>query len=148
MKILIRGYIILVSLLSYSGILMAYEGACYCGKIKFKTIGEPIFTQYCHCHKCREIASQSSNKVDKAGFSHTAAYLAKNFKIVCGQEFINVIVRNNSNLICCKMCKSLIYGMSQDLKNQSGIGLNVNNFIFLGELPASFKSDKHIWYQE
>ncbi len=33
-----------------------YLGKCHCGTIAFECEGDPIFTQYCHCNKCREIA--------------------------------------------------------------------------------------------
>ena len=35
------------------------------------------------------------------------------------------------------------------LRSRVGIGVNVNDINFLdGVLPETFKSDKHIWYQE
>lgn len=40
-----------------------YSGECYCGVVKFYCDGDPFFTQYCHCNKCREIASQSKRDI-------------------------------------------------------------------------------------
>ena len=124
-----------------------YKGQCYCGAVKFKTLGEPLFTQYCHCEKCREIASQSQRTSDKIGYNFTAAYLTDKFNITKGKDDLETIARNNSNLLLCRKCKSLIYGISQDPSKQGGIGINVNNFDFGGDLPDTFKADKHIWYQ-
>ncbi|MDF3011066.1 MAG: glutathione-dependent formaldehyde-activating, partial [Burkholderiales bacterium] len=31
----------------------AYEGACFCGTVKFVVTGEPAAMGYCHCTSCR-----------------------------------------------------------------------------------------------
>lgn len=124
-----------------------YIGSCFCGNIQFKTEGDPLFTQHCHCEKCREIAALSQRTDDKIGYSFTAAYLAEKFKIIRGKSQLKMLQRNHSDLLLCSTCKSLIYGISQDPAKQAGIGINVNNFNFDNTLPPSFKPDKHIWYQ-
>lgn len=30
-----------------------YEGACFCGAVRFKVTGEPAAAGYCHCDSCR-----------------------------------------------------------------------------------------------
>ncbi|MGE5640023.1 MAG: GFA family protein, partial [Clostridia bacterium] len=30
-----------------------YEGACFCGTVKFTVSGEPAAAGYCHCDDCR-----------------------------------------------------------------------------------------------
>ncbi len=127
---------------------MHYKGRCHCGSIQFETKGDPLFTQYCHCSKCRTVASDSENPADKMGYSFTAAYLTENFKITDGEDKLTSIVRNNARLYLCPQCKVLIYGMSEDPGKQAGIGINVNNFQLGEDTPASFRPVRHIWYQD
>lgn len=126
---------------------MDYEGECYCGTIHFKTEGEPLFTQYCHCNKCRSMASNSENPADKKGYGFTAAYLTKRFHITQGEDKLISMVRNNARLYLCPKCHSLIYGISEDPAKQAGIGINANNFQLPKELPTSFMPVRHIWYE-
>lgn len=123
-----------------------YTGKCFCGAIHIKTMGEPLFTQHCHCEKCREVSSDSQNPQDKIGYSYTAAYLTKHFQMTSGQDQLEALERINSILYRCSQCKSLIYGISQDPSLQAGIGVNANNFVFKQERPSSFLPDKHIYY--
>lgn len=126
-----------------------YYGQCYCGAVKFNVSSEPLFTQYCHCNKCREVASLSKREADKLGYNFTAAFLTQHFQITDGKEHLTILPRNNSNLMLCQSCNSLLYGISMDEDKQAGIGVNANNFIFSEkELPASFQPDKHIYYAE
>jgi hypothetical protein len=124
-----------------------YNGQCGCGAVKFETAGDPLFTQHCHCEKCREIAALSPRDTDKSGYSFTAAYLTDKFNITQGKNHLETVVRNSSDLFLCGQCKSLIYGISQDPNKQGGIGVNVSNFDFGSEVPKTFKPDKHIWYE-
>ena len=123
-----------------------YHGQCSCGTVKFLCTGTPIFTQYCHCNKCREIASLSEKASDKSGYSYTAAYLTDKFSILSGQNKLDELIRNTAKLLLCSDCKSLIYGISLDPAKQGGIGINVNNFDFHKTIPESFKPVRHIWY--
>ncbi|CEK10374.1 GFA family protein [Legionella hackeliae] len=123
-----------------------YSGGCYCGAVKFYCDSAPFFTQYCHCNKCREVASQSKRESDKQGYSWTAGYLLASFKIIAGIDNLDAIIKNHAKLLLCKSCHSLIYGISLDPNMQEGIGINVNNFYFIGSIPESFKPVRHIWY--
>jgi len=123
-----------------------YLGECHCGTVKFHCDGDPFFTQYCHCNKCREVASQSSRDADKQGYAWTAGYLTTRFKITSGLDNLDEMNRNNAKLLLCKSCHSFIYGISLDSNKQAGIGINANNFHFKGEIPESFAPVRHIWY--
>ncbi len=123
-----------------------YLGACHCGAVQFSCEGNPFFTQYCHCNKCREIASLSRRENDRVGYAFTAGYLTSSFNILTGSDNLDEVVRNNSKLLLCKSCHSLIFGISQDTDKQAGIGINVNNFRFTNSIPESFKPVRHIWY--
>lgn len=123
-----------------------YLGECYCGAIKFYCNGDPFFTQYCHCNKCRDVASQSKRAADKQGYAWTAGYLTSSFKIISGINNLDEIIKNNAKLLLCKLCHGLIYGISLDPNKQAGIGVNVNNFQFTGAIPEAFKPVRHVWY--
>jgi len=123
-----------------------YLGECYCGAIKFYCDGDPFFTQYCHCNKCREIASLSRRVNDKLGYAFTAGYLTSSFNIMSGSDNLDEVIRNNAKLLLCNSCHSLIYGISQDPNKQAGIGVNANNFHFTSSIPDSFRPVRHIWY--
>jgi hypothetical protein len=123
-----------------------YTGECDCGAVQFVCEGEPLFTQYCHCNKCREIASLSKRDADKLGYAYTAAYLTPNFNIISGRAHLDEIIRNNAKLLLCKSCHGLIYGISLEKIKQAGLGINANNFDFRNAIPESFKPVRHVWY--
>jgi len=123
-----------------------YNGECDCGAVKFVCDGEPLFTQYCHCNKCREIAASSTRNADKSGYGYTAAYLLSHFNIISGADNLDQIPKTSANHLLCKNCHCLIYGISLDPDKQSGIGINANNFSFRETMPESFKPVRHVWY--
>ena len=57
------------------------------------------------------------------------------------------VIKNNAKLFLCKICHSLVYGISLDPDKQGGVGINVNNFYFSGSIPECFKPVRHIWYE-
>lgn len=121
-----------------------YLGKCQCGTIEFQCEGEPLFTQYCHCNKCREVMAQSQRAEDRQGYAFTAAYLTNNFKITKGEDQLEDVIRNHAKLLLCPTCQSQIYGISLDPALQAGIGINANNFV--KPLSDAFKPVRHIWY--
>jgi hypothetical protein len=53
---------------------MKVEGGCYCGAIRYRVEGEPLFKGQCHCRECQYIAGGSPNMVlgmQESGFSYT-----------------------------------------------------------------------------
>jgi len=53
---------------------MEVEGGCYCGAVRYKASGDPLFKGQCHCRECQYISGGSPNlvmAVPKAGFSYT-----------------------------------------------------------------------------
>lgn len=53
---------------------MEIEGGCYCGALRFKATGDPLFRGQCHCRECQYIAGGHPNVVmgmPDGGFVYT-----------------------------------------------------------------------------
>jgi hypothetical protein len=50
------------------------EGGCYCGGVRYRAEGDPLFRGQCFCRECQHIAGGSANLVmgmGEAGFAYT-----------------------------------------------------------------------------
>lgn len=53
---------------------MIVEGGCYCGAVRYKAEGEPLFKGQCHCRECQYFSGGSPNMVmgmPESGFGYT-----------------------------------------------------------------------------
>ena len=53
---------------------MKIEGGCYCGALRYKAEGDPMFKGQCHCRECQYFSGGQSNVIiamPNAGFSYT-----------------------------------------------------------------------------
>lgn len=53
---------------------MIIEGGCYCGSVRYRAEGEPLFRLQCHCRECQYISGGGPNVVmgmPAPGFSYT-----------------------------------------------------------------------------
>ncbi len=53
---------------------MEVEGGCYCGTVRYKAEGDPLFKGQCYCRECQHIAGGSPNVVmgmQAARFAYT-----------------------------------------------------------------------------
>jgi hypothetical protein len=53
---------------------MEIEGGCYCGAVRYKVEGDPLFKGQCHCRECQYISGGSPNVVmgmPEVGFAYT-----------------------------------------------------------------------------
>lgn len=53
---------------------MEVEGGCYCGSLRYRVKGDPLFQGQCHCRECQYISGGSPNvvmAVPETGFAYT-----------------------------------------------------------------------------
>ena len=53
---------------------MAVEGGCYCGAVRYRADGDPMFKGQCHCRECQYISGGHPNVVmgfSDGGFSYS-----------------------------------------------------------------------------
>jgi hypothetical protein len=53
---------------------MKIEGGCYCGALRYKAEGDPMFKGQCHCRECQYFSGGQPNVIvamPGAGFSYT-----------------------------------------------------------------------------
>ena len=53
---------------------MNVEGGCYCGALRYRAEGEPVFKGQCHCRECQYLTGGHPNLVmgmAEAGFAYT-----------------------------------------------------------------------------
>ena len=53
---------------------MEIQGGCYCGALRYRATGDPLFKGQCHCRECQYISGGSPNVVmgmSESGFAYT-----------------------------------------------------------------------------
>jgi hypothetical protein len=53
---------------------MKIEGGCYCGAVRYRAEGDPMFRGQCHCRECQYISGGAPNLVmgvPESGFAYT-----------------------------------------------------------------------------
>ncbi|HZT21085.1 MAG TPA: GFA family protein [Dongiaceae bacterium] len=56
-------------------------GRCFCGDVRYRVIGEPIWVSHCHCESCRRATS--------AAFASFAGFERGRFEIIAGDPAIH-----------------------------------------------------------
>ena len=53
---------------------MKLEGGCYCGSLRYRADGDPLFKGQCHCRECQYISGGHPNAImamPEGGFTYT-----------------------------------------------------------------------------
>ena len=111
----------------------SYEGACFCGKIRFTVSGEPAAMGYCHCTSCRH---WSAGPVNAFTLWQPAA-----LRITRGEESISSYSKSaNSVRKWCRECGGHLF------TDHPQWGL-VD--VYAAEIPGfPFKPGVHVHYEE
>jgi len=62
------------------GELTIREGRCFCGDIRYRVTGEPLWVGHCHCESCR--------RANSAAFVTYAGFPRERFRILAGEPGI------------------------------------------------------------
>lgn len=54
-----------------------YTGGCLCGAVRYRTVGRPLWTAYCHCKSCRRATGSA--------LAAYAGYAADRFAYTAGE---------------------------------------------------------------
>jgi hypothetical protein len=73
---------------------MAITGRCYCGALKYRSEGQPLFRAQCHCRECQYISGGGPNYVmglPEDSFSYPegepSAFLRDDLEVAASREF-------------------------------------------------------------
>jgi hypothetical protein len=98
---------------------VAREGGCDCGAVRYRVVGEPIFTNNCHCRNCQQQTGGTS--VVNAFFEAERITLLQgtlcDFGVIAGSGGPHIIHR-------CKRCGSALWSAYPRL-GELGLGLRV-----------------------
>jgi hypothetical protein len=83
-----------------------HEGACRCGRVRFRVIGEPILTMACHCTGCQRMTASA--------FSLSSHYPADRFEVTSGEPVIGGL-REATRHLFCSQCMSWLFTRPEGL---------------------------------
>lgn len=104
-----------------------HKASCLCGNIKIKALGEPNYTEYCHCQMCQKSSGSS--------FMIWVVFDKENVKVEKG------------NITKYQSSKSLARGFCSNCGSNVSIHTDKCFDLPIGvlEKPDSIKIDHHIW---
>ena len=110
-----------------------FNGACFCGEVRYQVRGFPVMVEYCHCDDCRK--SGGSAVTVFAGFAR------KDFEIAKGTPtYFNAtsVVRRSF----CGTCGTALFYENQDYPDD--IYIHLGSF----DEPEDLPPDRHVWVSE
>ena len=121
---------------------MEVEGGCYCGAVRYRAEGKPLFEGQCHCRECQYISGGSPNVLmgmPETGFSYTRGS-PKAFK---RGDLENPVTRE-----FCPECGTHLLSRAKGLPAALlKVGTLDDPAVFGGPEMAIFMMDKQIFHQ-
>lgn len=108
---------------------MKIDGACYCGKIRYRAEIDPAQVEICHCTDCQTLSGSAFRIVVPA--------LAGSFELLSGalRTFIKTAESGNRRIQAfCGECGTSVYSTAADTENAI-IGLRVGTIRQRNSLP-------------
>jgi hypothetical protein len=110
-----------------------YDGACFCGAVRFTVTGDPVAMGYCHCESCRRWSAGPVNAF--------TLWKPDALRITQGAENIGTYNKTSrSYRKWCKTCGGHVF------TEHPGMGLTDIYAACIPKLP--FKAGVHVHYQE
>ena len=121
---------------------MEIEGGCYCGELRFKYSGEPMFKGQCHCRECQYISGGSVNYVmglAEAGFEYTKG---------APKGFTRTDIENAVTREFCASCGTHILAKAETMPGalMLKVGTLDDPGVFEGPQMAIFAIDRQVFH--
>jgi len=118
------------------------EGGCYCGGVRYRAKGEPMFKGQCHCRECQYISGGHPNVVlamPESGFSYTKGQ-AKPYR---RKDLPNPVTRE-----FCPVCGTHLMAKTPAVPGAVllKVGTLDNPSTFVGPQMAIFTKDKQSFH--
>ena len=114
------------------------EGGCGCGAVRLRVLGQPIFTNNCHCSQCQH--QTGSTSVVNAFFE------MERIELLSGELAENTVVAGSGGdhiIVRCKACGAALWSHYGRM-GRRGAGVRVGTF----DDPGSFTPDAVIYVSE
>jgi len=121
---------------------MRLEGGCYCGAVRYRAEGEPMFKGQCHCRECQYISGGHPNAV-MAMPAANFAYTKGSPKLFRRDDLSNPVTRE-----FCAQCGTHILGKGAGLPGAVllKVGTLDDPTVFGGPQMAIFTIDKQSFH--
>ena len=114
-----------------------HQGACRCGQVRFRAVGEPLVTAACHCTGCQRMSG--------GAFSLSALYPEAAFEVTAGEPVIGGLHGATRHFFC-PGCMSWLFSRPDGLQGL----VNVRSSLFedagaFAPFIDTFTSEKLPW---
>ena len=91
-----------------------HEGGCYCGAVRYRIVGEPVWSGHCHCRSCQKALG--------GAFVTWAKVAAPNFEVVNGAIKQCSLSQGVERGFCGDCGTTLTYGATVEVDGQDWSG--------------------------